>query len=278
MTNPTHETAPTEYVSTDGARFAFRRLGPPGRGPLVLFNYFAANMDDWDPKVTNGLAAEREVILFDYRGVGGSTGVTPSTVEGFTTDCVAFCRALGLSSIDVVGFSLGGMIAQQLAYAHPSLVERLILLGTGPRGGEGMTFTELSIDELNDPVALLLSAFFTPSGASVSAAHAYMKRLALRTQDRDAKVSPDAAAAQLAAIREWGVIPTTGRFEMLAAIDHPTLVVCGNKDIVVQPINSFLLAKHMPNAQLVMYPDANHGAQSQHAEAFLALAHLFLTS
>ena len=276
MTNPTHETAPTEYVSTERARFANRRLGCLGRRPLLLFNYFAANMDDWDPKVTNGLAVDREVILFDYAGVGGSTGVSPRTVPAMTADCVGFCWALGLAGIDVIGFSLGGMIAQQLAHDHPTLVRRMILLGTGPRGGEGMTFTELSTEELSDPVALLMGAFFTQSEASVAAGRAYLKRLATRTRDRDAPVSSDAAAAQLDAIREWGAIPVSGRFEMLSAIGLPTLVVCGSKDIVVQPINSFLLAQHMPDAQLVMYPDASHGAQSQHAEAFLAHARQFL--
>lgn len=276
MTNPTHETASTEYVATPGALIAYRRLGRRGSRPLLLFNYFAANMDDWDPKVTNGLAAEREVILFDYAGVGGSTGVSPRTIRAITTDCVGFCQALGLSAIDVVGFSLGGMVAQQLAHDHPTLVHRVVLLGTGPRGGEGMTFTELSADELNDPVALLMTAFFTKSEASVAAGRAYITRLATRTQDRDAPVARAAAAAQLDAIREWGAAPDTERFEMLAAIGQPSLVICGNSDIVVQPINAFLLARHMPDAQLVMYPDASHGAQSQHAEAFLAHARLFL--
>ena len=278
MTNPTHEAAPTEFVSTDDARFAYRRLGRLGHRPLLLCNYFAANMDAWDPKVTNGLAADREVILFDYAGIGGSTGVSPRTVPAMTGDCVGFCRALGLSGVDIVGFSLGGMIAQQLAHDHPALVRRMILLGTGPRGGEGMTFTELSIGELDDPVALLTKAFFTPSEASQAAGRAYLGRLATRTRDRVGAVSLDAAGAQLDAIREWGAVPVAGRFEMLAAIRHPTLVVCGNKDVVVQPINSFLLAQHMPDAQLVMYPDASHGAQSQHAEAFLEHARRFLES
>ena len=233
-------------------------------------------MDNWDPKVTNGFAAERDVILFDNAGVGSSTGETPSTVAPMTKDCVDFCRALDLKNFDLVGFSLGGMIAQQLAFEYPDMIRRMILMGTGPRGGEGMTFTELSLDELADPVALLMSAFFTPSEASKAAGRAYIERLQLRAADRDAPVSMNAAGAQLAAIREWGTIPSTDRYAMLAGIRQRTLIVCGNKDIVVIPINAFLLAQHLSDAQLVMYPDASHGAQSQHAEVFLQHARLFL--
>src|SRR6266481_9353258 len=276
MSNATHETAPTEFVQVGGVRFAYRRFGRPGDLPLLLLNYLTATLDDWDPLVTNGLACEREVILFDNAGVGSSTGDTPPTVAAMTKDCVDFCRALDLMSFDVVGFSLGGMIAQQLAQDHPDMIRRVILLGTGPRGGEGMTFTELSLDELDDPVALLMGAFFTPSEASQAAGRAYIERLKLRTADRDAPVSVMAAGAQLEAIREWGAIPSTDRYAMLARIHQRTLIVHGSKDIVVIPINAFLLAQHLPDAQLVTYPDASHGAQSQHAEVFLEHARLFL--
>jgi pimeloyl-ACP methyl ester carboxylesterase len=276
MSNKMHETARTEFVQVGDVRLAYRRFGLHGRLSLLFLNYFAANMDDWDPKVANGFAAERDVILFDNAGVGSSGGETPSTVAAMTKDCVDFCRALGLKRLDVVGFSLGGMIAQQLAFGYPEMVRRMILLGTGPRGGEGMTFAELSVDDLADPVALLTSAFFTPSEAGKAAGRAYIERLKLRVADHDAPVSMRAAGAQLAAIREWGTIPSTDRYAMLARIHQQTLIVHGSKDIVVIPINAFLLAQHLPDAQLVMYPDASHGAQSQHAEAFLAHAQLFL--
>jgi pimeloyl-ACP methyl ester carboxylesterase len=156
------------------------------------------------------------------------------------------------------------------------MVRRMILMGTGSRGGEGMTFAELSTDLLADPVALLMSAFFTSSEASKAAGRAYIDRLQLRVADRDAPVSMKAAGAQLAAIREWGTIPSTDRYAMLARIHQRTLIAHGSKDIVVIPINAFLLAQHLPDAQLVMYPDASHGAQSQHAEIFLEHARLFL--
>lgn len=233
-------------------------------------------MDGWDPAVTNCLAADHEVILFDNAGVGASGGETPDTVVEMTHHCVAFCRALGLQAIHVVGFSLGGMIAQQLGLDHPHLVQRLMLLGTGPRSGEGMTFTELSPDEQADPVAFLLGAFFSPSAASQAAGREYMKRLESRKEDRDLPVSRDSAVAQLAAIREWGRILPTDRYATLKHITHPTLIVHGNHDSVVAPINALILAEHLPHAQLIVYPDASHGAQYQHAKIFLEHVKLFL--
>ena len=276
MSNLTHETVPTRFVETEGIRFAYRRFGKAGTIPLLFLEYFNSNMDGWDPRVTNNLAADHQVILFDNAGVGASGGETPYTVVEMTQHCVAFCGALGLNATHVVGFSLGGMIAQQLALDHPHLVQRLILLGTGPRGGEGMTFTELSAEEQADPVAFLLGAFFSPSESSQSAGREYMKRLDSRRNDRDLPVSRNSAVAQLAAIREWGTIPATGRYSTLKNITHSTLIVHGNKDIVVAPVNALILAEHLPNAQLIVYSDASHGAHYQHARLFLEHVKLFL--
>jgi pimeloyl-ACP methyl ester carboxylesterase len=275
-TENTHETAPAQFAPAGDVQLAYRRFGPRGATPLLLCNYFAANMDDWDPKVTNGLAAEHEVILFDYPGIGRSSGETPPTVAALAKPCVAFCRAIGLTQFDVVSFSLGGMIAQQLGAEHPDLLRRIILLGTGRRGGEALVFDDLSVDELDDPSALLRKAFFTQSEASQASGSAYLERLKSRATDRDTPVPRRSASAQLTAIREWGVIPSSDRFAMLSKIQHPTLIVHGNKDVVVKPINAFLLAQHLPNAELIMYPDSSHGAQSQHAEVFLQHVKLFL--
>ena len=276
MPQDTHETTPTQFAEAGGIRFAYRRFGRRGGTPLLLLGYFTANLDRWDPKVTNGFAAVREVILVDYPGIGGSFGETPSTVAALTNACVEFCRALDLTRFDVLGFSLGGMIAQQLAADHPELVRRIILTGTGPRGGEGMVFEELSADELDDEVGLIMNAFFTQSEPSKAAGRAYIERLKLRAENRDAPVSKQAALAELAAIREWGLIPQADRFAMLGQIHHPTLIVHGSKDVVIMPINAFLLAQHLPHAQLIMYPDASHAAFSQYAENFLENARLFL--
>ena len=199
MLNDTHETAPNRSVQAGDVQFAYRRFGPRGAAPLLLLNYFAAHMDDWDPKITNGFAEEHDVILVDYPGIGKSSGQTPSNVAALTNACFAFCR--GLTQFDVVGFSLGGMIAQQLGAEHPDLLRRIMLLGTGPRGGEGLVFDDLSVDELDDPSALLRKAFFTQSDASQASWLAYMERLKSRRADRDTPVSRQSASAELAAIR-----------------------------------------------------------------------------
>jgi pimeloyl-ACP methyl ester carboxylesterase len=278
MSSNTALTVPTRFVEADGIRFAYRRWGKAGGLPLVFLNYFTANLDDWDPQVTDGLAAEYDVILFDNAGVGSSGGETPGTVSEMTRHAAAFCEALGLKKFNVVGFSLGGMIAQQLALDHPDRVNRVVLLGTGPRGGEGMTFTELSAEERADPDRFLLTALFSPTDASQAAGRAYLNRLAARTRDRDRPGSTRTAEAQLHAIREWGKVPSSNRYATLQNIKHPTLVVHGNKDIVVLPINAFVLAERLPDAQLIIYPDSNHGAYSQHAELFLKHAKLFLSA
>lgn len=274
--NYDHETVPTKFVDVGGVKFAYRRFGKVGKTPILFLGYFNSNMDAWDPIVTNSLAKEYELILFDNAGVSASGGETPSSVINMAEDSFAFCEALGLKSIDILGFSLGGMIAQQMALDHPKLIQRLILLGTGPRGGEGMTFTELSPEEQADPVAFLLGAFFAPTEASQSAGRQYLKRLESRQEDRDKPVSRDSAVAQLAAIRDWGTIPKTERFAYLKQITQPVLIVHGNKDVVVMPINALLLAENLPNSTLVVYSDSSHGAQSQHANVFLEHVRLFL--
>ena len=276
-TTQTYSQTPTEVArAANGVDFAYRRMGTRGGIPLVLANYFAANLDDWDPLIVDGLAADSDVITFDYPGIGASTGTTPANVAEFAKECVGFVHALGLTTVDFLGFSLGGMIAQQIASSDPEMLRRMILCGTGPRGGEKMTFDELSAEELNDPVALLLNAFFTPSDASQVAGHAYVDRLNRRVADRDVPITPSAAAAQLHAIRGWGQIPTTDRYAMLSTIRQPTLIVHGVKDVVVDSVNAMILAEHLSGATLLMLPDASHGAQSQHSDVFLANARLFL--
>jgi pimeloyl-ACP methyl ester carboxylesterase len=195
MSTYTPLTVPTRFVEVDNIRYAYRRWGKPSGFPLVFLNYFTGNLDDWDPLVTEGFAADHDVILFDNGGVGSSGGETPGTVSEMTRNALAFCDALGLKEFNVVGFSLGGMIAQQLALDHPNRIKRIVLLGTGPRGGEGMTFTELSAEERADPEQFLLAAFFSPTDASQAAGRAYLKRLAARSSDRDRPVSPKTAEA-----------------------------------------------------------------------------------
>jgi pimeloyl-ACP methyl ester carboxylesterase len=204
MSSYTALTVPTQFVEAGGIRFAYRRWGKRGGAPLVFMQYFSGNLDNWDPLVTDSLAADYDVILFDNAGVTSSGGETPGTVAEMSRQALAFCDALGLKKFNVVGFSLDGMIAQQLALDYPDHVDRIVLLGTGPQGGEGMTFTELSAEEQADPEQFLLGAFFSPSGASQATGRAYLNRLAARTRDRDLPVSKRTAEAQLRAIRQWG--------------------------------------------------------------------------
>lgn len=277
MASQLFETAATEFIEANTIRTAYRRFGKRGGIPLVFIEYFAANMDSWDPLVINAFAADREVILFNNAGIGSSDGQTPTSVLEMTQQFVAFIQALGLEKIDVVGFSLGGMIAQQLSLDHPNLVRRIILLGTGPRGGEAMTFTELSIDEMQaNPEAMLLAAFFAPTVTSQAAGKAFIQRLKARKDNRDLPVSMKSAQAQLTALKEWGKIPASDRYASLKNMKHKILIVHGINDIVVMPINSFILVQHLPNAQLIIYPDSGHGAQYQHGQLFLKHANLFL--
>jgi pimeloyl-ACP methyl ester carboxylesterase len=275
----TYFQAPTQIVRTStGTDFAYRRVGDRGGTPLVLGNYFAANMDDWDPLIVDRLATDRDVIAFDYPGIGGSAGSTAATVAELAAECVAFLAALGLTTVDFLGFSLGGMVAQQIASSYPEAIRRMILCGSGPRGGVKMTFTELSIADLDDPEALLLMSFFTPSDVSQAAGRAYLGRLDRPEAERDVPVARTAAEAQLVSIREWGTIPTTDRYAMLKAIHHPTLIVHGTKDVVVDVANAVVLEENLSDAILVMLPDASHGAQSQYADVFLANAKVFLAT
>jgi pimeloyl-ACP methyl ester carboxylesterase len=238
-------------------------------------------MDHWDPAVTDGLAHDREVILFDNAGISSSSGEVPNSIEEMAANAAAFIRAVGLTQVDVLGFSLGGLVAQQLALAEPELVRRLILLGTGPRSGEGMASLTPEAQKIfgaryTEPDHLWLKVFFTPSEFSQAAGRAYLKRFRLRVDDREPDVSDKVAPAQVEALTKWGA-PRENPFEYLKAIAQPTLVVNGDKDVIIYSVNSWILQQHLPNAQLILYPDANHGSQYQYPERFVQHASLFLS-
>ena len=281
MTTHTHQTAPTQYVDAGPIRVAYRRFGKRVGVPLVFNMHFLGTMDHWDPAITDALAEDREVILFDNAGISSSSGEVPTSVEAMAGHAADFVDALGLERVDVFGFSLGGMVAQELVVQRPKLVRRLILAGTGPRGGEGMATgvtpeaqASLSI-EYSEPDQLWMNAFFTQSQASQTAARAYLDRIHARTINRDPPVSERVAPAQLEALVKWGA-PRKGPFDYLKRIGQPTLVVDGTKDVDIYTINSFILAQNLPNAQLILYPDANHGSHNQYPELFVAHVNLFL--
>src|SRR5713101_5646818 len=205
----THNTAPTQFVEADGIRFAYRRFGNPVGTPTVLLQHFMGNLDNYDPAITDALAMGREVILTDNAGVGLSSGSAPETVNGMARDAAALIDALRLEQVDLYGFSMGGYVAQQIAVDRPELVRRLVLVGTGPRGGDGMDQLAPDVVPLfrtaYEPHDLMwLPIFFSPSEASQSAGRRFLERIRARTEDRDLPVSQATVAAHLAAAHEWG--------------------------------------------------------------------------
>lgn len=273
------KTTPTHHVEAAGTRFAYRRLGPDAGVPVVLLNHWGANLDNFDPPIVEGLAVDRPVYALDYRGIGTSGDTSPLSVAAMASDTISTIRALGLTSIDLIGFSLGGFVAQQILLDAPDLVRRAILAGTGPAGGPGIErvgpvswpLIFKGFITFRDPKFYL---FFTSSAAGKHAANAFLARLKERTRDRDKAVSPKAFLRQLKAIKAWGLQAS----QPLDTIDKPVLVANGDHDIMVPSENSADLARRIPSAQLVLYPDASHGGIFQYHDAFLTKARAFLAA
>jgi pimeloyl-ACP methyl ester carboxylesterase len=269
--------APTRTVSVGGVSYAYRELGSRTGVPVVLLTHLAAVLDNWDPRVVDGIAAQHRVIAFDNRGVGASTGKTADTIEAMAADAVAFIRALGLEQVDLLGFSMGGMIAQVIAREQPQLVRRLILAGTGPAGGEGIeNVTKIShldtvraLVTLQDPKQFL---FFTRTANGRRAGKEFLARLKERTGNRDKVISIRSYLTQLKAIHRWGLETPAD----LSTIEQPVLVVNGESDRMVPAKNSSDLARRLPNSELVIYPDAGHGGIFQFHEQFVGKALEFL--
>jgi pimeloyl-ACP methyl ester carboxylesterase len=277
----THQTAPTLFVEANGVRFAYRRFGKPDGVPLIFNQHFTGTMDHWDPAVTDGLATEREVILFNNAGVSSSSGEVPTSFEQMAANAVSFIKALGLPNVDVLGFSIGGFVAQEITLQAPDLVRRLVLVGTGPRSGEGMATLTPEAQEIfgatyEEPDHLWLRVHFTRSEKSQAAGRAFLKRFRLRAESRDPEVNERVGPAQIEAIGKWGA-PREKPFEYLRSIRQPALVVNGGKDVIIYSVNSFVLQQHLPNAQLILYPDANHGSQYQYPKRFVRHVSLFLS-
>ena len=272
-----HSSAPTRFVEAGGTRYAYRRFGREARHPIVLLQHFTGGLDHWDPLLTDGLAADRDVILVDNAGVGASTGTTPTTIEGMAVCILEFVDALGLETFDLLGFSMGGMVAQAIAKTNPARVRRLILAGTSPRGGDPTPYQAEVSQRASGSASLddFLWLFFGHSEAGKDAGRAFWERRQARTEDRDPPSGRETIMAQVAAGRDW-LQPHGERFADLVAIIMPTLVVNGSNDVMLPTINSYHLAQHILNAQLILYPDAGHAAHFQYPELFLAHAKLFL--
>jgi pimeloyl-ACP methyl ester carboxylesterase len=277
-TSATSNEAVTKTVEVEGTPFAYREVGPTTGVPVVLLHHFTAVLDDWDPAVIDGIAAERRVILVDLRGVGGSGGTTPDSVEAMASDAIAFLQALGLSTVDLLGYSLGGAVAQVIVQQRPDLVRRVILAGTAPAGDQGPAATgavlqaalEKASAQGKHPKHFL---FFSPTTTSQAAADAFLARLDERTGDRDTPVTNETIGAQLTALAKWeqGTSPAG-----LTAVDKPVLVVNGDDDTMLPTISSFHLAELLPDVQLSIYPDSGHGGIFQYHDLFVAQALDFL--
>jgi pimeloyl-ACP methyl ester carboxylesterase len=271
------KTAPTRHVEAAGTRFAYRRVGPDAGVPVVLLNHWGANLDNFDPRIVEGLALDHPLYALDYRGIGTSGGTAPRSVAEMASDTISTIRALGLESVDLIGFSLGGFVVQQILFDAPDLVRRVILAGTGPAGGTGIERVGAvswpliikAMFTLRDPKFYL---FFTSSPTGRQAASKFLTRLKERTTDRDEAVSPKAFLRQLKAIKAWGRQAP----QPLEIIRTPVLVVNGDHDIMVPSENSVGLAGRIVGAELVLYPDAGHGGIFQYHDAFLTKAKAFL--
>jgi pimeloyl-ACP methyl ester carboxylesterase len=273
----TFNAAVTRTVRVNGTNFVYREIGGRSGIPIVFLHHLTAVLEDWDPAIADGLARSRPVIVFDNRGVGGSEGRTPDAVAGMANDAMAFVDALGFTKVDLFGFSLGGFIAQVIAQDRPELVRRVILAGTGPAGGEGISNVGAVLQDAiakagagnKHPKHLL---FFRPSKHSQKAADAFLNRLGERKADRDAAVTNEAIHAQVTAITKWGMAAAGAP----AGIRQPVLVVNGDNDIMVPTINSVELAGKLAKAELSIFPDAGHGAIFQYHEIFTQQALRFL--
>ena len=273
----TYKDAPTKTVDVGGTRFAYRQLGTNTGVPVIFLHHLAAVLDNWDPRIIDGIAARHQVIAFDNRGIGASQGSTPDSVEAMARDAVAFIRALGFDQVDLLALSMGGFIAQVIAQEEPQLVRKIILAGTGPAGGEGIDkVTSLTIRDMikavltfKDPKQYL---FFTKTANGRLAARKFLKRLKERTDNRDTPISISSFRAHLKAIHAWGLAEPSD----LTGIQQPVLVANGEDDRMVPSSNSADLAQRLPHAQLILYPDAGHGGIFQYHEAFVKAALKFL--
>jgi pimeloyl-ACP methyl ester carboxylesterase len=276
----THLTAPTRFVEVDGDKFAYRRWGntSSGQPPLFFVQHFRGGMDHWDPLLTDGLAAGREVILYNGRGIASSTGTPRNRIEDMADDIALVIRALGLSQVDLLGFSIGGFQVQEVVLRHPQLVRKLVLLGTGLRGGDPKMEPRV-LEVAPNPVPTaddFLYLFFGRSEAAKQAGLAFWERRHQRA-DQDPPSSMAVAQAQAEAHAAYlQPLPGANPYAFLNAVTQPTLVLNGVDDIMIPTINSWHLSQNIPNAQLLIYPDAGHGAQFQYPERFLQHAIQFL--
>lgn len=279
MKNFDYTKVATQKITGDnGVTYAYRDLGEAVGVPLIALTHLSANLDNWDPEVIDGLAKHQRVITFDYQGVGTSTGKVPVSIQGMAKDAWQFVETLKLTKVNLLGFSMGGMVAQEMLQQHPEAVQRVILAGTGPRGGEGIE-NVTRISDLDLVRALVTfkdiktTLFFTRTVNGKTSAVQFLKRLKRRQQQRDRTISWFSYRRQLKAINRWG----RARPADLSEIRQPVLVVNGDNDRMVptEP-NTYDLHRQLANSELVIYPDAGHGSIFQNGSDFVERANQFL--
>ena len=272
------KTVPTQTITANGITFAYRELGKHNGGtPVVFLVHLAAVLDNWDPRIMDGIAAKHHVIAFDNRGIGASSGSPSNSMEQMADDALTFIQAMGLKQVDLLGFSMGGMIAQEIVLKEPQRVRKMVLAGTGPAGGEGIssvasvTFYDMLRGFLTgqDPKQYL---FFTRTPSGIEAGKAFLERLKERSENRDKEIAVSALLAQLQALRTWGSKQPAD----LSVVKHPVLVVNGDDDRMLPTPNTHDLARRLPNSTLVIYPDAGHGGIFQFHADFVPSALEFL--
>lgn len=280
--NPQQDTnwknVPTQFISADGINFAYREYGQQNGGtPVIFLNHLAAVLDNWDPRIIDGIAAKHHVVVFDNRGVGASTGEPAKSIEQMADDAITFIQAKGFKQVDLFGFSMGGMISQEIVLKQPKLIRKMILSGTGPAGGTGIsTVGRVSNWDLvrglatrQDPKVYL---FFTRTDNGKAAAKAFVQRINERTENRDKEITISAYRAQLKALKKWG----SKKPADLSVIQQPVLVANGDHDRMVPTVNTYDLAKRLPNSALIIYPDAGHGGVFQFHDDFVKQSLTFL--
>jgi pimeloyl-ACP methyl ester carboxylesterase len=273
----TLETVATQYINAADIKFSYRKLGPDSGTPLVLLQHFTGNMDAWDPAVINAFAKTRPVIVFNNRGVGATDGVVADNIEQMTADAHAFIQALGHKQVDILGFSMGGFVAQQLAAQYPDLIRKVILAGTTHQGGGNNLMKVLgeafSRENAPDPRDYL---FFSQSEAGKKAGAEFLSRVYARSEGRDPESGKAIADAHGKALIVFTSTPDAD-FKTLKSITQPVLVVTGNNDTMLPTEGSITLYKQLKNAQLMLYPDSNHGSIFQHHDSFVNSADFFLS-
>ncbi len=270
--------APTKFIEVEGIRYAYRSLGKQSDIPIVCLQHFTGTLDNWDPIVINGLAKERRVITIDNRGIGNSDGVTPDNVQDMTRDAIKIITALGVSKCDLLGFSLGGFIAQNIAVERPDLLRKIILVGTAPQGTKALySFPKLveKAAQLNNPMESYLFMFATKSEKSRAKLGATLRRLMERKRDRDKETSIPAIQEQVKALTRWGTDPVTVK---LSEIRQPVLIIQGSNDEMMNSASSLELFNQITNAVLSYSPDAAHGSFFQYPEMFVEQANFFLNT